>query len=214
MSTALIPVKSLAQSKSRLATEFAQPELEALSLAMLEDLLSALLATPALKRIAVATPDDRAAELVRRLGGEALHGPDPGLKAAIDGAASKLHLGDHDALLVVLGDLPDARPEDLQELFDKLDELDGPAAALAPSSDGGTSALLRRPHTAIPSCFGPESAARHREAAAAAGVPLCEIALPSLDLDLDSIEDIEQFLAHEGSGAHTRAALAEIGWPK
>ena len=115
---------------------------------------------------------------------------------------------------MVLGDLPDARPEELQTLFDKLDELGGPAAALAPSSDGGTSALLRRPHAAIPSCFGPRSAARHREAADAAGVPLCEIQLPSLDLDLDSVEDIELFLTREGSGGRTRAVLAEIGWPK
>lgn len=214
MSAAVIPVKSLAASKSRLASVFTRGELELLCLAMLEDLLAALLETPAVERVAVATPDNRAAELARRLGAEALHGPDPGLKAAIDGAAEKLHLLDTSPLLVVLGDLPDAQPEELQRLFDTLEEMDGPAAVLAPSSDGGTSALLRRPHDAMPSCFGPQSAARHREAAKAAGVPLRQVTLPSLDLDLDSVEDIKRYLTRDGRGSHTRSELARLGWPK
>ena len=120
MSVAVIPIKSLAHSKSRLASEFSRSERETLSLSMLDDLLGSLLATPALTRVAVATPDDRVAELARSLGAEALHGPDPGLKSAIDGAPAKLGLEPDDALLVILGDLPDARPDELQRLFDAI----------------------------------------------------------------------------------------------
>ena len=214
MSVAVIPIKSLAHSKSRLASEFSRSELETLSLSMLDDLLGSLLATPALTRVAVATPDDRVAELARSLGAEALHGPDPGLKSAIDGAPAKLGLKSEEALLVVLGDLPDARPDELQRLFDAIQDSDGPVAALAPSSDGGTSALLRKPHDCIPSCFGAKSALRHSEAAEAEGVPLLRIPLPSLDLDLDSAMDLDRFWNTDGRGLRTRETLSKMGWPR
>ena len=214
MSVAVIPIKSLAHSKSRLSSDFDRSELERLSLSMLEDLLDALLATPALTRVAVATPDERVAELARSLGAEALHGPDPGLKSAIDDAPQKLGLEADEALLVVLGDLPDARPDELQRLFESIQDSEGPVAALAPSSDGGTSALLRRPHDCIPSCFGPESARRHTEAAESQGVPILRIPLPSLDLDLDSVTDLDRFWNNNGRGLRTRETLSRMGWPR
>ncbi len=214
MTVAVIPVKSLASSKSRLLPELPRDALQALSLAMLEDLIRALQATPAIERVAVATPDDRVAEHTRALGAEALHGPDPGLNAAIDAAPGKLGLSDDAPLLVVLGDVPGARPGELQQLFDALDALgQGPAAALAPSSDGGTSALLRRPHRALPACFGPQSAAKHREAAQELGVPLRELPLASLAIDLDRAEDLQSFLALGEGGDSTRQLLEGLDWP-
>ena len=213
MTTAVVPVKSLAASKSRLLPELARDQLQALSLAMLEDLIHALKATPALEVVAVATPDDRVAEHALALGALALHGPDDGLNPAIDAAAGKLGLADDAPLLVVLGDVPGALPGELQRLFDVLDNLGpGPAAVLAPSRDGGTSALLRRPHGALASCFGPQSAARHREAAQKAGVTLEEIPLPSLAIDLDRAEDLRAFLAETHGGERSRALLRDLGW--
>ena len=213
MTTAVVPIKSLAAGKSRLLPELRREQLEALCLAMLEDLIVALQAAPSLERIAVATPDDRVAERARELGAEALHGPDPGLNAAIDAAPAGLGLDSSDPLLVVLGDVPGAQPGEVEQLFDLLDTLGpGPAAVLAPSRDGGTSALLRRPHGALPSCFGPQSAARHQEAARTAGVPLRALSLPSLALDLDRAEDLRSFLAANAGGARTRALLEELGW--
>ena len=213
MTTAVVPVKSLAASKSRLLPELARDQLQALSLAMLEDLIRALKTTPALETVAVATPDDRVAEHARALGAVALHGPDDGLNPAIDAAAAKLGLSDEDPLLVVLGDVPGALPGELQRLFDALEGLGpGPAAVLAPSRDGGTSALLRRPHRALASCFGPQSAARHREAAREAGASFQELPLPSLAIDLDRAEDLRGFLAETPGGEQTRALLRGLGW--
>ncbi|MBW2382056.1 MAG: 2-phospho-L-lactate guanylyltransferase [Deltaproteobacteria bacterium] len=213
MNAAVVPVKSLAASKSRLLPELSRDELDALALAMVEDVVRALLATPALGRVAVATPDDRVAELARALGAEALHGPDPGLNEAIDAAARKLHLPEGSTLMVVLGDVAGAESTDLERLFDALAELPpGPAAVLAPSSDGGTAALLRRPPDAIPSCFGRESAARHREAASQVGAAFAELRLDSLAIDLDRAEDVERFLEQGYGGTHTRSLLGGLGW--
>ncbi len=208
-----MPVKHLAASKSRLIPELSRGELEALALAMVEDVLGALLATPELDRVAVATPDERVAALARRLGAEALLGPDPGLNAAIDSASSRLALDPGESLLVVLGDVAGALPAELSQMFSALAELPaGAGAVLAPSRDGGTSALLRRPGNALPSCFGPDSAARHRAAARSLGVPLRVLELPSLAIDLDHREDVEGFLERNSGGLRTRALLDQLGW--
>lgn len=213
MSVAVVPVKHLAASKSRLIPELSRAELEALALAMVEDVLGALLATPELDRVAVATPDERVAALAQRLGAEPLLGADPGLNAAIDSSASRLRLLPDEPLLVLLGDVAGALPGEISQLFAALAEMPARAAAvLAPSRDGGTSALLRRPHDALPACFGPDSAARHRAAAQAKGVPFRVLELPSLSIDLDHRDDVEGFLERHSGGLRTRALLDQLGW--
>lgn len=211
MSVALVPVKSLAHAKSRLLPELARQQLEELSLAMLGDVLEALAATPSLREIAVVTPDPAVAAATQRAGARALLRDDPGLNASLDAAARQLEL-DEEGLLVVLGDVAAALPRDLEALFDSARELGNPCAVLAASQDGGSSALLRVPHDALPSLFGPESARAHREAAKSAAVPFRELQLPSLALDLDRASDLEEFTKTASGGSRTRALLEEIAW--
>jgi len=213
MSLALVPVKRLAAGKSRLAPQIAREDLEALSLAMLLDILGALAQTPSVSRSAVVTPDAEVADAAVAAGAIPLLRPDPGLNESSDAATHQLIEGPGEALLVVLGDVAGARAAELEALFEALARASGPAVALAPSRDGGTSALLRAPHDAIPSLFGPESAKRHREAAARTGVTCKELQLPSLAVDLDLAEDVDRFLASESAdGARTRAALRRMRW--
>jgi len=89
--------------------------------------------------------------------------------------------------------------------------VEAPGVALAPSSDGGTSALLRVPRDVIPARFGPDSAKRHREEAERASVACRYLPLPSLAVDVDSARDIEEILYSGTLGAHTRAVLDELG---
>jgi 2-phospho-L-lactate guanylyltransferase len=210
MNAALVPVKRLAAGKSRLLPEFARDQLHALSLAMLGDVIEALSATPSLDRIAVVTPDAEVAATARAAGALALLRPDPGLNPALDAGAEDLGLEGDEPLLVVLGDVAGARPEDLEALFETLRELGGRGVVLAPSADGGTSALLRAPADAIPSRFGPQSAKAHREAAAEAGLPFRELPLASLEVDLDQPEDVARFLASGSGGTRTRALLHRL----
>mgnify|MGYP001051658361 CR=1 FL=1 len=212
MSCAVVPVKALAEAKSRMLPDLARAERAGLSLAMLSDVLEALLATPCLDRVVVLTPDAEAAQSARSLGAEALLRPDPGLNAAIDAAAEELALGEAEPFLVVLGDVAGLESEDVVRLCRSLAESSVPCAALAASQDGGSSALLRVPHDALPACFGPDSARRHREAAHKAGVPLHELDLPSLALDLDGPKDVAQFLARKtAGGVATRRFLESVG---
>ena len=207
MIAALVPVKTLAGSKSRLGGGDRE-DVEALALAMMGDVLDALLRVPGIDRVAVTTPDADVAEGARAVGAEALLRDDPGLNAAIDAAGAEIAPGADDALLVVLGDVAAAAPEDLGAL---VASLPGSGVSLAPSRDGGTSALLRRPRDVIPSCFGAESAKRHREAAERAGVPYHERRLPSLAIDVDVAEDARAIGRSDTLGPRTREVLRRMG---
>lgn len=208
MIAAVVPVKSLEAPKSRMRPRLDTQQVRQLTLAMLCDLLETLLAVPALDRVVVATPDPALAEAARQAGAEALERADAGLNAAVDAACAELAPRSGDAALTVLGDVAGATPEDVARL---LAAAPARGAVLAPSRDGGTAALLRRPANVFPAGFGPGSAKVHRELAERAGVTLVELPLPSLALDLDEPDDLEAFLAGESGGPRTRALLARIG---
>jgi 2-phospho-L-lactate guanylyltransferase (CobY/MobA/RfbA family) len=137
---------------------------------------------------------------------------DPGLNPSLDAAGLELAERGIRGLLVVLGDVAGALAEDLGALFDALDGLGGRGAVLAPSRDGGTSALLRAPHAVIPNRFGKNSAAAHRDLARRGGVPCSELSLPSLAIDLDRARDVEDLLRVERGADRTRALLRELGF--
>ena len=207
MTVALIPVKNLEESKSRLLSRLPDPLRRRLTLAMLEDLIEALTATRGIERIAVTTPDETVASHARAAGAEVVFRPEPGLNAALEDGRARL-CADGGDLLFVLGDVAGALAEDFQRLLDAA--RDAPAGVwLTASSDGGTSALLQHPADLIPCRFGPDSAKRHEDAAVAADVPFRALPLPSLAIDLDQPEDLDAFLATEGGGARTRALLLE-----
>jgi 2-phospho-L-lactate/phosphoenolpyruvate guanylyltransferase len=209
MTIALIPVKRLEESKSRLLPELADAARQALTLAMLEDLIEALTRTGCIDRIAVTTPDPLVARRAEAAGAEVLLRPEPGLNAALEDAAERLAPSPAEALLIVLGDVAGALAADFRRLVDEAGE--GKTGVwLAPSADGGTSALLLRPARAIAFRFGPSSAARHREAAREARIAYHELPLPSLAIDLDQPEDLSAFLATSGGGTRTRALLESL----
>ncbi len=209
MTIALLPVKRLEESKSRLLARLSDETRQALTLAMFEDVVDALAATPGIERIAVTTPDPTVADCARKAGVEVILRPEPGLNAALEDGLARLVPGRDADLLLVLGDVAGALPRDFARLVAAA-EGEPPGVWLAPSADGGSSAVLQHPAGVIPCRFGRDSARRHREAAAAAGVAYHEIALPSLAIDLDAPEDLEAFLRTKGGGERTRALLASL----
>jgi 2-phospho-L-lactate guanylyltransferase len=202
MIAAVVPVKALPASKSRLRRDFDSPLVERLAAAMLRDVVDALAGVPAFARVVVVTPDADVAAVARSAGAEALLRDDPGLNTAVDAAAAEVGGGEGDGVLVVLGDVAGARSEEIAQL---IDALDGPGVALAPSLDGGSSALLRIPRDVIPAGFGPDSAKVHRERAELAGVRFREVPLPSLAIDVDQRADLEALLLSSAPAVHTRA---------
>jgi len=208
MIAAIVPVKALDVAKSRLLPGMEREMVARLSIAMMRDILGELQRVPSLSRIAVVTPDTAVARAAETSGAEALLYKESGLNPSIESAAAESAPGADDAALVVLGDVATATAADISML---LEALQGPGVALTPSSDGGTTALLRSPRGIIPARFGPDSAARHREAAKRSAVPYHELQLRSLSLDIDIAEDIDEALQMPSLGKHTRAVLEELG---
>ena len=178
---------------------------------MLEDIVEALQASASVTRVAVVTPDQTVAAHATRAGAEALVLLDPGLNPSLEAATRQLHADGTEASLIVLGDVAGVDKQDIQALHAALAAQAG-GVALAPSRDGGTSALLRDPHDVIPSCFGPDSAKAHREAAERAAVRCSELSLPSLAIDLDRPSDLTAFVQSGRGGHRTRALLREWHW--
>ncbi len=206
MIAALVPVKELASSKSRLLPHLGADAVARLSVAMLSDVLEALQSVRSIDRVIVVTPDARVSDAARRVGAEVALSQTAGLNPSIEEACAST-TGPKDAVLVMLGDVPGVRADDVEKL---LLALEGRGVALAPSSDGGTSALLRRPPDIIPAGFGPDSASVHRQLAERADVPFIEIPLSSLAIDIDDRDDLLTFLSGPGAGRRTRALLGEL----
>jgi 2-phospho-L-lactate guanylyltransferase len=204
---AIVPVKTLDATKSRLRPALGDAT-ERLTRAMLGDVLGALLEVPALARVVVVTPDADVAAAAREVGAEALTRPDPGLNATIDAAAAEV-AATAEALLVVLGDVAGARPDEIGRL---LAAAPARGVALAPSRDGGSAALVRVPPDVIPGGFGPGSAKVHRDLAARAGVGFVRVELPSLAIDVDTGEDLGALVRSDAPARRTRALLRELGW--
>jgi 2-phospho-L-lactate guanylyltransferase len=211
LTLALVPVKRLGAAKSRLRGALGE-RADELTLAMLADLLDALVASPQLARVVVVTPDEAVAQVARARGASARVAEDAGLNEGLAAACGELAQPE-EAVLVVLGDVAGATPREIAALFDALDALGGRGVVLAPSRDGGSAAMLRAPHAAMGTRFGAGSAAAHRALAAAHGLAFREVALPALAIDLDRPEDLAALLATESAAApRTRALLARLGY--
>ena len=208
MTVGIIPVKTLSSSKSRLVAALDRAAVERLSLAMMADVIDALARVPSVSEVVVTTPDDHVAEEAKRLGARPLLRPDPNLNTAVENAAAEIVTSPEDGALVVLGDVACASARELAAL---VGTVSGRGVALAPSSDGGTSALYRAPFDVIPARFGADSAKRHREEAQRAVLPYHELALPTLSIDIDVAEDLQEALRAGTLGPRTREALRSIG---
>jgi len=205
---ALVPAKALGEAKGRLASVLSEIERRKLALAMLEDVVRTLKAVAAIERVSVVSPDAEvlslAAELDASPVAESAHVR--GLNRALARAVSAMSPAP-DALLIVLGDVPEARPGDIETLLAALPER---GIALCPSADKGTGALALQPPDVIAFRFGEGSFLRHRREAAAIGVPAKVVAIESLSHDIDSPEDLRDLLARPGETV-THRLLAELG---
>jgi 2-phospho-L-lactate guanylyltransferase len=198
-------VKSLDASKARLEPVLEPLERAALTLAMLEDVLDVTLAMAGW-RSWVVSPDEAVLEVSRARGAEILVEEEPPLDRAIEQAEAEATGRGADALAVLLPDTPLLTPAALTRALHTF----GPVV-LGPSADGrGTNLLLRRPPTAIPAAFGPDSAARHREAATAAGLPVAVVEDPAIAFDVDVPDDILGVL-RSPRPTRAREVLASLG---
>lgn len=207
---AVVPVKELDQAKQRLAA-LLSPELRrALMLAMLDDVLAALAATPGLAGLAVVTIDPAADRLAASYGARVIEaGARDGHTGAVVSAARLLSAEGCPGMLTVPGDIPLAGPAELAELLAA--HCSAPAFTIAPSRDErGSNAIICSPPDAVPLRFGEDSFFPHLRAAEACGIRPTVLQLPGIALDVDTPEDLAAF-ALQPIPTRTRGLLAAHG---
>jgi 2-phospho-L-lactate/phosphoenolpyruvate guanylyltransferase len=181
---ALIPVRSFADAKARLAGAITAEQRFVLMSRLAERTTDAAEGAGLLPAIITSDPDvmswgiDRGLLLIAESG--------PGLnRAASDGVEWARSMSME--WVVLHGDLPLVQPEDLQQL---VGPIEAGEAVLAPSSDGGTSAISS-PHL-ITFSYGPGSFHRHIGALRDPRV----VAPVGLLHDLDSPADLRSAITH------------------
>ncbi len=198
---ALIPIKTLARVKSRLADTLDSAARIRLMRDTLRRTIEALQQSRCVEAVCVVTPDPQVAGWAETWGAQALPEmrEDLGLNDSLEEARHQLmeRYPNAGALLVVPGDLAWLHPEDVLGMTALLpggDRADQPAVVIAPDRRGkGTNALLLRPPRVIPFCFGPGSARAHAQQALQNGAALRWYDSSSTSLDVDEPDDLKLY---------------------
>jgi 2-phospho-L-lactate/phosphoenolpyruvate guanylyltransferase len=204
----LIPVKSLANAKQRLASLLDQPTRTKLAQAMLFDVLETLGSWQSRPEVGVVTSDPFAVELARRFEFQII--PDNANRSetdAIEMATRFCASQGVDSTLVIPGDIPLIKAHELERILEAAPD---EGSVLVPAADGrGTNAAWRRPAGLFPLRFGNDSFKPHLAAARATQKPCVVLQLPGIALDIDSPADLRQ-LAEAPS--ETRAQRLARQW--
>jgi 2-phospho-L-lactate guanylyltransferase len=180
---------------------------------MFSDALLALRRVPSIDQVFVVTSDSVASQIAG--GHDAIVIEDTASshsEAAQLGIARALAMGATRALLVP-GDCPLLDPIELEQLITR--PVPERSVLIVPDRHGeGTNALLLTPPGVMPPSFGEGSRQRHTDLAVSHGAVPEVVGLPSLALDIDTPEDLEElletFATTRGRAAHTRGMLSQL----
>lgn len=189
---ALVPVRSLTGSKSRLGEPLDAEERADLVLALLRRTVREAQAATTVAEVLVVSMDGDLLEEARTLGAASLLQETDGLNEGLEDAR---RVAGAAAVLVLPVDLPGISASAIDALAEAAETArraspTKPVVVLVPDRHGtGTNALLVAPSPAIPFRFGEGSRAAHAAAARAAGASYVEVD-GALSFDLDTPEDL------------------------
>jgi 2-phospho-L-lactate guanylyltransferase len=183
---AVIPMKSLAASKSRLAPTLDSRQRAALSLGLLDLVLSAAVAS-SLDRVIVLGGDEDVRSMASGRGAEWMSDSGGGLNRELSAALGRLSAASI-ASVYIPGDLPLLTGSDIEALIET--SRGGELLTLCPAAeDAGTNGLVVPANSPFRPTLGQDSFARHLRAAQ--GLPHAVCHAPGFGLDLDSMADLE-----------------------
>ena len=210
MSTfAVVPVKTLLKSKTRLSSFFTFQERALFTLAMLQDVLNALKSSNVSRTVVVGS-DLKVERVVKNFGMTFLKETQEGLNQALNQATKWCVRNAAEWVLVLPADVPLITSKHVNQLV-KL-ALNN-SVVVSPSRNGGTNALLETPPGVISPCFGPNSFKKHICEASAKHVQTKIYVSSNVMLDIDSEEDLEQLL-RAGKQTASHNFLKQSSWSK
>ena len=194
--SAVVPVKDLRGTKSRLAPILDPGARAGLTLYMMGRVVNAI-ESAGVEDICVVSPDKIVLNEAQRRGATPLLQESRGLNPALEeGRRRALELG-ASTLLVFPADLPLLDKEDVRAVLQA-----GKGRSVVISPDGarsGTNALLVHPPDALPFAFGPDSFEAHLEAARKRGLDFDVCERPHLAFDLDTAGELARLEKSEAA---------------
>ena len=197
---AVVPVKTLVESKTRLSTVFTYEERSQFTLAMLQDVLEALKASKVDVTVVISS-DLTVEKYVYNFGVAFLRETQQGLNPAISQATDWCVEKGAELVLILPADVALVTSKDIDQLITLAT---GKSIVISPSLNGGTNAFLQTPPGIVSPCFGPDSFKRHLSKALADHVQTKIYASSSIMLDIDSEKDLERLLKAGGKTASQR----------
>lgn len=197
---AIIPVKTLAGCKQRLAGQFGPEQRAALMLAMLGDVIAVLQEAGWPEQVWVVSADPAVLEYARQHGAVGIRERSTGLNEAVACALSFALVSGLEAALVLHGDLPGITASEVLTIRTELADAAPGSVGVVVSKDGGTSALYLSPVNAMLPQFGVDSGRVHLERVRAKGLPVHLIQLSGFSCDIDVPADIAAFVGRNHPG--------------
>jgi 2-phospho-L-lactate guanylyltransferase len=210
---ALMPVKGFRNAKQRLSPLLSSAAREVLAETMFRDVLRQVRQVHGLSATFVVTGDDKVAAIASSAGAEVIReNAENGETSAVDFARLELKRAGCEALLIIPGDLPLLRAEDVEAVLVQVPVTAvAPYALLVPSHDKlGTNALLLAPPDVISLRFGHDSFTFHMSQVTALGLPARFVENERIALDIDEPKDLERFLAYGYQGGESTRVAQEL----
>lgn len=188
---AIVPVKPLADAKTRLAGVLSETERVALAEKLLRRTLLKLTRARGLDRVCVISRDETVLKIAREFGAWSIVESHNELNRALEQARMVCMANGAQAVLIVPADLPQVRVRDIEKMIASGEH--APCMVIASAQrDGGTNALLLHPANAIEFQFGENSFAKHCAAAGRAGLKIAHYDSETIAFDLDIPEDLNR----------------------
>jgi len=189
---AIVPVKPLVRSKSRLSDVLSNKQREALSSYLLNRTVQTLKDVSAVSNVLVVSRDPAALAIARGEGAKTLQETGlPELNASLTRATSVVTAWRATSILILPIDIPFSTSQDIQELVE-IGKRYSSVISITPDRRGaGTNALLIKPPGSIPYCYGENSFQKHLAEAKKANLRTIIHESTNLSFDIDTPEDLD-----------------------
>ena len=208
MDAGILAVKSLDRAKRRLSDHFSPEERVEIARALLEDALT-LCHDSSFLTWWVASDDDEALDRAQAYGFNGVKDQTGTLNGALQQAVLEAKAAGAESVTMIPSDIPMAYAGDMRDILDT--GATSEVVVVPSSRDGGTNALYLRPPDILAPRFGTASLQAHLSLAERLGFRCSILVLTRLALDIDTVNDVDEFLKKDTQGtSHALAVLKRL----